>query len=159
MPATSARDWALSFSAAVLLVAVATLQQYRTLVSDQSWWGAGAGFGMYATVDYHGSRTLRITIHTDTGAQRVAVESDSAWRARVLPTQSNIEALADELLQATWRVATNVAPDEPRYTRATPADDSDRVSVHRVDVELLRWNFDAETATVTTWSSRKASAP
>lgn len=158
MPATSVRDWALSFTPAVLLVVVATLHQYRTAVSDQSWWGAGAGFGMYTTVDYHGSRMLRVTLHTDEGAHRVAVNSDSAWRARVLPTQSNIDALADELLDATWSVAANIRPDEPRYTRAEP-DDGGRVEVHRVDVELLRWNFDSETATVTTWRSHQATAP
>ena len=131
MPATSVRDWALSFTPAVLLVVVATLHQYRTAVSDQSWWGRRRRLR-----NVHDRRLPRfedVAGHPFTptkGAHRVAVNSDSAWRARVLPTQSNIDALADELLDATWSVAANIRPDEPRYTRAEP-DDGGRVEVHR----------------------------
>ncbi len=156
MPATSFRESVLSFTPAVLLIAIATVHQYRTTVSDQSWWGAGAGFAMYTMLDHHGSRTLRVTVHTEDGAHRVDVKSDSAWRARVLPTQANIDALAHELLEARWSEATEA--DGPRFTRAEVADGSE-VIVHRVDVELWRRAFDPVTAKVTTWCSSRASVP
>jgi len=51
--------------AILVIVACVHLNQWHTI--KRSSWGTGAGFGMFATVDYHGSRFVYCKADTDHG--------------------------------------------------------------------------------------------
>lgn len=148
------------FVVPVLLVTVATIHYGRTAFHDQSSWGAGCGFGMFAKVDYHGSRYFRCFLKTDNG--EVAVELPSRFgrehlRTRVSPTNGNLRRLAESVVGSRWIEPTS-SGDQPiglgrlevekEGVRFFDGDvmpvNSKRVRVHGVRLELWIIEFDQQ---------------
>lgn len=81
-----------------VLIAIALLQQYRARVLDQSSW-IGCGFGMFATLDNHTSRFVRVRVSA--GGDRWGSVPDEfralELRARVIPTAENLRRLAEAM--------------------------------------------------------------
>ena len=95
------------FAVPVLLVAVALNHGWRSLKYQQSSWGAGCGFGMFATVDYHGTRFCRATLTSGSVSEPAGFRSqfpDLDLRVRVLPSTDNLERYARALADRSWRV-------------------------------------------------------
>jgi hypothetical protein len=111
---------------------------------------------MFSTLDFHGTRTLRITIFTESGSYRVDPRTDAAWLARVLPTTANLARLADQLYAGYWLEST--VSGQPRYRFAESAEIAG-LKARRVEVELWRREFNATNNTITTWRSGFAAAP
>ena len=90
------------YGASILLIVVACNHIYRHYQFKQSSWGAGCGFGMFATVDYHDSRFFRCYLVTDDGEIPVRVATYLAshnLKTRVLPTARNLESLAKNVVR------------------------------------------------------------
>lgn len=86
------------------LIAIAGIQIYRAQILHQTAW-KGGGFGMFATADSPDCRYFRCALVTPEGDIPVQVPvrfRDAAWKARVAPTQNNLNALAHEMLKSTW---------------------------------------------------------
>ena len=102
MPSTiSIRVWI----APAVLIAIACTHLFRTYAYDQSSWGAGCGFGMFAKVDHHGARFFRCYILTDDGEVPAEIPehvSPRHIRIRVIPTTEELQVFADELAHARW---------------------------------------------------------
>lgn len=79
-------------SAILVVVACAHVYQHRTI--NRSAWGAGCGFGMFSTVEHHGTRHVRCTVETASGKETLAIPADVSLRVRALPTENNLTALA-----------------------------------------------------------------
>lgn len=103
------RDRAAVLIAPAILVVVALVQIVRARTLDQSSW-AGVGFGMFATIDNHGSRFVRGTVDPGAESARSAAPpaslDDEAVAVRVVPNESRARALAEAWL--------SVAPAESR---------------------------------------------
>lgn len=80
-------------SAILIVVACAHLYQHRTV--NRSAWGAGCGFGMFSTVEHHGTRHVRCTVETAAGTETLAIPADLSLRVRALPTEKNLAKLAN----------------------------------------------------------------
>jgi hypothetical protein len=84
-----------------LLLAVAAFQLVRVVTLDQSTW-IGGGFGMFATYDYDDTRV--VTAWYEAPGSRPAVTSsistDLLLRARVVPSEANVRAIAEAVLES-----------------------------------------------------------
>ncbi len=84
----------------LVIVACGHMRQWKT--QQRSSWGAGAGFGMFATVDYHGTRFIHVHAVRGNHRQRVDIPAELAQtvglKARALPTAQNLERFC----QALW---------------------------------------------------------
>lgn len=92
----------------MVAVIVAGVHYYQWQSVDRSSWGTGAGFGMFATVDYHGSRHFRC-YEIKNGQETPMRLPDSirrtiGLRARAMPTEGNINALAQAILETNWHL-------------------------------------------------------
>jgi hypothetical protein len=89
-----------------LLCGVATVHTVRVYALDQSTWGAGAGFGMYARLDAHPTRFVRARgTLADGTVLPLRIPEDLRWYAdhlQVVPTRSNCRRMAARLLEHTW---------------------------------------------------------
>lgn len=97
-------DRVADYAVPALLIGVATLQLYRVRVHDLSAW-KGGGFGMFSTVDGPGARYLRFYLITAGGDLEVPPPPDEPGllqRTRTLPSRAGLEALADQMAEATW---------------------------------------------------------
>lgn len=108
-PAIGRRDLTLSLVVPALLCVVVLVHTIRVEQSDQSTW-SGAGFGMFATIDGEGSRSVRGFV-TGGGDDRevpvpVSLQRD-AFEVAVLPTSGRVEALAER-----WADELDLAADE-----------------------------------------------
>ncbi len=85
----------------MLVVAAIHMWQWKSI--SRSSWGTGAGFGMFATVDYHGSRFFRCYLMRDGKDTPIAMpdslKKNSGLIARAMPTQDNLRHLANKLSQ------------------------------------------------------------
>lgn len=113
------------YLAAVLLIVVACVHIYQHRTLDRSAWGTGCGFGMFSTVDYHGTRHLKCVVTTADGEKELSVPTALSLRARALPTRGNLDVLANQLLLLA----------EHRWP-----------STCSVELELWCTNFDAQSA-------------
>ncbi len=98
----------------LLLCAVAMLHFWRHYTLNQSSWGAGCGFGMFATVDHHGSRFIRCHVVTDAGifaADISGVFEYQNLKARVVPTRAELHKLASWLTAVNWQMSESFQPD------------------------------------------------
>jgi hypothetical protein len=90
------------FAVPLVLITVAVNHIYRHFALQQSAWGAGCGFGMFSTVDYHDTRFYRCYLRTKQGRLPISVATelaDADRKARVLPTADNMTKLASQLAQ------------------------------------------------------------
>lgn len=89
------------YLASAILIVVACVHVYQHRTIDRSAWGAGCGFGMFSTVEHHGTRHIRCTAKTENGLKSVVVPNELTLRARALPTKKNLTKLAQiALVQA-----------------------------------------------------------
>ncbi len=90
----------------IFLVVIAGNHMYRVHVFNQSSWGAGCGFGMFAKVDYHDSRFFRCTVKTRENQILNAffrpAAKDYDLKTRVVPTSTNLAELANQLSKQDW---------------------------------------------------------
>jgi len=92
------------YFAPILLITVAFIQIVRAHWLDQSPW-KGGGFGMFSTVDSPGARFLRVTLvlpGADVPVDVPGALGGLARLARTVPSESNLERLAEALLAVTW---------------------------------------------------------
>ena len=78
---------------------------YRYRAYNQSSWGAGCGFGMFATVDYHDSRYFRcsVSFEDQTSPAILGPELDElSLQVRVVPSDFNLSLLANKLSAQQW---------------------------------------------------------
>lgn len=158
------RYWAVP----TFLVFIAAIHMYRTHVFQQSSWGAGCGFGMFTTVDYHDSRFFRCAISIDGNTQMDAFFGPSFRKlnlqARVTPSDYNLSKLANELTRAEWYEVVVFDPKDESNVLARIADTdsqaqeflqrkfndrivntrSTRIRVESLEIELLGIRFDTE---------------
>ena len=102
-----------------LLIGLSCFHYYRWSVHQQSSWGSGCGFGMFATVDYHGSRFYRCYVESSDGrlpAEFSPAERDLEMLCRVNPSHRNLQKLADRMLSRNWYRVTLVDEDNPDLT-------------------------------------------
>jgi hypothetical protein len=107
-PSRRNRFWRRYLITACLLIVV-SVQTARIIWLDQSSWGAGCGFGMFATVDAHGTRFFRIS--ADVGGNQIPVSLDGmffaeAVAARITPTAGNLQTFLDRLKQEDYFLVT-----------------------------------------------------
>jgi len=100
----------LRFSMPVVLVVVALGQQVVVTTAHLSPW-KGAGFGMFSTVDDPRTRQLHAVAQRDREAIRLLLgpladisprAEKLVTRARYLPTEGNLRAVATELATIQW---------------------------------------------------------
>ncbi|MGI9518896.1 MAG: hypothetical protein ACR2NP_17715 [Pirellulaceae bacterium] len=106
------------FIVPVVLSLIAGLHFYRHYTLNQSSWGAGCGFGMFATVDYHGSRFVRCRIITELGTFAADIEGVCEYqnlKSRVVPVRSELKTLAKQLSWWSWELMP-AQPDGPGDT-------------------------------------------
>ena len=100
----------------VILVAVSALHFYQWTAYGRSSWGTGAGFGMFATVDYHSTRFFRCYVHTAAGRYLVTLPDELSHEelmARIMPTENNLSVLARKLLPYRCAIETSHEPRAP----------------------------------------------
>lgn len=84
------------YLAPAILVLVASVQLYRAHVHQQSPW-AGAGFGMFAVIDGHDQRFVRLYLTTPHGEEPIALPrgvEEEELAVRVVPSGRNLGVLA-----------------------------------------------------------------
>lgn len=88
----------------MLIVAAVHTYQWRTL--QRSSWGSGCAFGMFSTVDYHGTRWVKVFETSDGQRRELSITEpefeDALFRIRVLPNSNNIDRLATKLRSHLW---------------------------------------------------------
>jgi hypothetical protein len=80
----------------LILVAVAAIQIGLVRTAALTPW-KGGGFGMFATSDHAGQRTLRIVVNAPERSEEIAISpslQDAAARVVALPGQRQLERLA-----------------------------------------------------------------
>ena len=116
------------FSIPILLCIVAMNHCWRYASLQQSSWGAGCGFGMFATVDYHGTRFLRGWLKSGDVEEPAGFRSNFAeldLQSRVLPSERNLRRYAAALADAEWKL--ELDPQLlPVTTNGTPIHHTDR---------------------------------
>ncbi|HMP78312.1 MAG TPA: hypothetical protein PKD54_02560 [Pirellulaceae bacterium] len=157
------------------LVAISHVHQFCR--DDRSSWGAGCGLGMFATVDFHGTRFFRCYVTVQAERLPATFEGEfarQALTARIVPTQQRLDELAALLSQQTWRVirfrpskslsdqTCSAAADsqivqtiatcapEQWFSRHRGADiiEMRSIEVQRIDIELWGLRLDLETRRV-----------
>ena len=96
-------------AAILIVVALWSIYQHKTL--DRSAWGTGCAFGMFSTVEYHGTRFIRCYATTANGSRQLEGPKRLSLRTRALPTQANLRKLADVLsreAQRRWETTSKV---------------------------------------------------
>ncbi|MCA9197957.1 MAG: hypothetical protein KDA87_10480 [Planctomycetales bacterium] len=132
------------YAASLVLTVVATIHCFQFALQDRSSWGTGCGFGMFSTVDYHGSRFYRVYLEKPDGQQAVRLP-DSLKKphlfARIIPSDANLDLLAQHYQQhltaeskLTTRLASASQPNSPG-TEIRPMDLADAV---RIELWALR---------------------
>jgi len=104
-----------SFGVSILLLVVASHHLFQNRTQDRSAWGTGCGFGMFSTVDYHGSRFFRCYLETDQGLIAAELRGEfekASLRSRALPTEYNLTVLAEQVIASTWVLKEEVLPGE-----------------------------------------------
>ena len=91
----------------IVMTVVAAIHMYQWNSIQRSSWGTGAGFGMFATVDYHGSRFFRCYLRTRDGWVRAEVPRDvfrnSGLIARAIPSTENLQVVVDQISGIRWK--------------------------------------------------------
>jgi len=84
-----------------LMLVLAGVQISRVVALDQSSW-IGGGFGMFATYDYDDTRVVVARWQTPDGFEpaEAAIGANLLLRARVVPTEDNLLAVADAIIEA-----------------------------------------------------------
>lgn len=132
-----------------LLCVVAGIHMIRHFTLNQSSWGAGCGFGMFATVDHHGSRFIRCQL--EAGQRQFAADPGDLFayqqlKARVLPTRPPLLELARNLACHDWLLVTAAAPGPPRIAvpvNSTPQPDRPEATpLTRLRLELCGIRLD-----------------
>ena len=93
---TSLRIYALP--AVLSVVAIVHIMQWERW--DRSSWGAGCGFGMFCTVDYHESRFVKCYALIDGTRQPIVLgdhHREQTFGIRVMPTDANLAAFGRRL--------------------------------------------------------------
>ncbi len=120
MRVSEAATW---LAAPLLLVAVAAAQWVRVAEHDQSSW-SGIGFGMFATFEEETNRRVLVTLEIDGRSIPAAVPAelaDDADRLRTVPSARATQALAEALLDVTWRIEDRRAVPDAAGAAATRA--------------------------------------
>ena len=131
-----ARIWCVP--AILVIVACVHLNQWHTL--KRSSWGTGAGFGMFATVDYHGSRFVYCVADTNFGQIELAVPNElnnkAGLVARTIPSDRNLLQLAEELSQQEWYL--DVDQNNLTFGNASPKNPAPgkRLDVYSMDLKI-----------------------
>lgn len=126
------------FAVPTLLCVVALTHMQQSLQSGRSTWGSGCAFGMFCTVDFHGSRFYQLHL-VDADGNRLPAAfptgcHDLDLKTRVLPLQENLDQLAVLLLHRDWTSA------EDSTVRLASSTDQRRISP--VGVELQMWGIE-----------------
>jgi hypothetical protein len=110
-------EWLSRYLPVCCLVAVALVQIGLVLSKDLSRW-KGGGFGMFSTTDTPFARFVRVRLVVGGQAHAVLVPASArelGQRARVLPTQERLDALARRLGAGRWiRDETSLLDPESR---------------------------------------------
>lgn len=131
-----ARIWCVP--AILVIVACIHLNQWHTL--KRSSWGTGAGFGMFATVDYHGSRFVYCVADTNFGQIELAVPNElnntAGLVARTIPSDRNLLRLAEELFQQEWYL--DVDQNDLTFGNSSPEkpNPEKRLDVYSLDLKI-----------------------
>jgi len=157
-----------SFLVPTILMLVAGHHLYQNRVQGRSAWGAGGGFGMFSTVDYHGSRYFRCYLTTDHGtfpAELRGEFADQSLKARALPNSRNLLELANQVMDAPWTLSLDVVSTESLSLEqpATPTPVAIRrqdsisspLAVKGVQLEMWTIELDASGRQVRTWPGPK----
>jgi len=132
-----------------ILVVVAMIHMRQWTYQHRSSWGTGAGFGMFATVDYHASRFFRCHGTTEQGDLRIEIlriempeeiGKESGLIARVIPSTNNLQDVTKQLSRQTWFVHTEDAGDSYLSTRQSKTDAAP-IAVNQIDLEIWGLNF------------------
>ena len=106
----------------MVIVACIHMNQWHSI--KRSSWGTGAGFGMFATVDYHGSRFIHCIADTAQGPVELdvpkAIYKQSGLVARTIPSKENLLYLAKVLYEQDWYL--DVDQNGNRFGNTLPAD-------------------------------------
>lgn len=133
------------YAAPLILAAVACFQIARAQIYEQSSWH-GVGFGMFATIERPNTRIIHCYITTSDG--RFPVRLGKSLRplvleTQVVPTQANLERLADATLRASWGRDDGGAEKGPRYRMLSTAATTDAVEILGVEIRQGQLVFDA----------------
>jgi len=100
------RDLVRLYFVPTLLLIVAIVHAYQWRTQHRSSWGSGCAFGMFSTVDYHGTRWVKVFETSDGQRRELSIIrpefKDALFRIRVLPSSHNIDRLAAELRAYLW---------------------------------------------------------
>lgn len=86
----------------LLLSVVALVHLFHWATLNRSSWGTGCGFGMFATVDYHGSRFVRCHRRIDSIWQAIEIPEEfrnEELKLRIFPTDDQLERFSSRLRQ------------------------------------------------------------
>lgn len=131
----------------VTLVVVSMIHMNQWSQTGRSSWGTGAGFGMFATVDYHGTRFFRCHGDTSLGRMRIELSPEVAKKsclvAKAIPTENNLRAVIKQLSQQAWYV--HVDEDGDSYLTVQKSDSQpEPVSVNGIVLEVWGLEIEAE---------------
>ena len=122
----------------LVIVACIHLNQWHTI--KRSSWGTGAGFGMFATVDYHGSRFVYCTANTNQGPIELAIpneiETAASLVARTIPSDQILLRLAEELYQLEWYLDVDQNNLTFGNSQPTKPDSANLLIVYGVDLKI-----------------------
>jgi len=142
------------------LVIVSMMHMNQWSQKGRSSWGTGAGFGMFATVDYHGTRFFRCYGSTSQGRLPIELWPDVAKTnqlvAKAIPSKANLHAVIDQLSQKTWFLQVSESGDSFLTTRQ-PDSPSETIIVDGIDLELWGLRIVAEAKQLESFKINQAS--
>ncbi|MEZ6120570.1 MAG: hypothetical protein R3C28_28890 [Pirellulaceae bacterium] len=132
------------YAASLVLTAVATIHCCQFALQDRSSWGTGCGFGMFSTVDYHGSRFYRVYLEKPNSQQAVRLPTELEKPhlfARITPSDANLERLARQYQQhltAESKLTTRMASTSQPKSADTDVERIDMADAVRIELWALR---------------------
>lgn len=130
----------------LIVVACIHMRQWRT--ENRSSWGTGAGFGMFATVDNHGTRFFKCVGQTDQGEVQMEIPvdllNDDGIRTRAMPIASNLKRFADSLASRTWFLSNRAENETVMASTNETNSTGGQLKIYQIEVAV--WGVRLETA-------------
>ena len=151
-----ARTWIVP----TILVVVAMIHMTQWRTEHRSSWGTGAGFGMFATVDSHGSRFYRCYGTTELGTLRMKLPrnifENSGLRARAIPSKNNLKKVIQQLSQEAWSVRSDDSGVQYLSTQKENKEE-DHVPIGEIRLEIWGIKIDAAQKRLVSFKVNEAS--